>query len=76
MTGEEIARLVIVNAHLPNESLLWVECDMLAEVGVNVHDVGAALDAWSAAYRVKDDWAFLRVVMWRRAAERRRDALL
>lgn len=73
MTGDEIARRVIQVAGIGNEALLWTECDMLAEVGVVERDVEAALDAWGSAYRVQDDWAFMRTVMWRRAAERRLD---
>lgn len=45
------------------------ELEVLISGGVSVENFESATDAWYAANRVKDDWAYIRTVALHRRAE-------
>lgn len=52
------------------DPITQAELDILLRGGVTPDDVHHAIAAYFRAYRVDDDWGYLRAVMLRRAADR------
>lgn len=46
-----------------------IEMSMLLDLGVTVGDLRSALDAWLGASHVRDDWAWIRTLLFTRLAE-------
>lgn len=71
MSARAQVAALLTRSGIASDEVAHEEMWILVDGGVTVSSFRSAIDAWSSAYRVGDDWGYIKSVALRRYAETR-----